>query len=710
MQTKFKLISVQSRKGGVGKTTVAYNVARHYLNAKDENGKRVNVVLLIDLDVFGTNLVEATDFHEWFKDRHVVNYPAEAVRDKIMDSRGKSLNLIELYHDHFGNDGIIPEFRFVNSEKYPGNHLILINEKVNLIGSSNHIIDKNEKPLEIKPSILYDPIAGYWFMRFVFELVDRFIQCVGDLNNDDNAGNKLAAIVVFDNQPGHIGFAPIMEEIMLDLGPEISKFIFVSTNHMSDLNETFTDVSELHKSLLRRINQCIQINEQNQSTEMSHPFVKRLSEYISYHKTEENVKKEEGIRKSFASCMSNYDYYKGIITNKGETKDLGPWTYLGLVLNKVYREIYTRDHEFSIYPLLKDNDILCQLISRTEAVNYIDIAVKQIYNHMVIDNEMLEWPYLQLQKFQPIKNISKITYFYDPETKFKPGYVDKSLHKRDPIDTYNYVMRVFYRTANRYMIIDRKLRLNRAAPIARVIPEYWWLSGAFNQWVVAVKKYYCPSLSYEWSLGVDSIGATNTLKHLRERDSQIKYDPSDSLLQIGFRTLIFVLFDRFTLTGDDRQALLSMLADTNEVLRFLGEKIDYDNLAKLKTYTDILRTLEAFNNLEESATNHAQFLEEILGILIRFVFCEKYLERYRKLIYLVLRDFNSARGYESEKGKNSLFLSSAYLIDGENFFFKQLINDDRMSGILDKYEKTPPTNWEMIGFESVISYLESEWS
>lgn len=47
--TRFKIISVESRKGGVGKTTAALNLADLLL----EKGFRV---LLLDLDITGTSI------------------------------------------------------------------------------------------------------------------------------------------------------------------------------------------------------------------------------------------------------------------------------------------------------------------------------------------------------------------------------------------------------------------------------------------------------------------------------------------------------------------------------------------------------------------------------------------------------------------------------------------------------------------------------
>ena len=53
----FKIISVESRKGGVGKTTAALNLADLVL----EKGYKV---LLLDLDITGTSISHLTDIKQ----------------------------------------------------------------------------------------------------------------------------------------------------------------------------------------------------------------------------------------------------------------------------------------------------------------------------------------------------------------------------------------------------------------------------------------------------------------------------------------------------------------------------------------------------------------------------------------------------------------------------------------------------------------------
>ena len=83
----FKMYSIESRKGGVGKTTIALNLAKVILDREEP-------VLLLDCDITGTSISEpALNSPLWNNETNV-----------IKDTEDKPINLLGyfLYHSsHF---------------------------------------------------------------------------------------------------------------------------------------------------------------------------------------------------------------------------------------------------------------------------------------------------------------------------------------------------------------------------------------------------------------------------------------------------------------------------------------------------------------------------------------------------------------------------------------------------------------------------------
>jgi cellulose biosynthesis protein BcsQ len=65
MVTKNLIISVELRKGGVGKTTAALTLAKIYLDKKYR-------VLFLDLDLTGTNIIDQIGKLYWEKSSHIL--------------------------------------------------------------------------------------------------------------------------------------------------------------------------------------------------------------------------------------------------------------------------------------------------------------------------------------------------------------------------------------------------------------------------------------------------------------------------------------------------------------------------------------------------------------------------------------------------------------------------------------------------------------
>jgi len=239
MMNNCLIISVESRKGGVGKTTAALNLARILLE------KKKHAVLFLDVDITGTNAVDFLDSPFWKETCHGVHNAASKPSD--------SVNLLELFERSFMIGRSVP--RFFNKKKAKevqpdDNSLLLIPGKINIIGSQIYDLSgspkkgsdkKNSSDLICRPSILFDELHAFWFIEFLQNLCKDFLETI----RKDNSGRPVAVII--DNSPGYVGIAPAVQEWLTDLGPDKGKFLFVSSLDMQDLRSCFRGIHNLHQ-------------------------------------------------------------------------------------------------------------------------------------------------------------------------------------------------------------------------------------------------------------------------------------------------------------------------------------------------------------------------------------------------------------------------------------------------------------------------------
>ena len=99
MDKDYVVISVQSQKGGVGKTTVALNLARMLQKSNKYE------VLLIDLDVAGTNAHEAIKSKLWKE----IAFPVEFRSPINIDGKNsirKLTNIVEMFDYYMAGEGV----------------------------------------------------------------------------------------------------------------------------------------------------------------------------------------------------------------------------------------------------------------------------------------------------------------------------------------------------------------------------------------------------------------------------------------------------------------------------------------------------------------------------------------------------------------------------------------------------------------------------
>ena len=195
-------ISIESRKGGVGKTTTALALAEVLL----EEGFQV---LMIDMDIVGTT-IDSTFINAYNANIHEVKLS------------GKPVNLVRLFKELYMAGMNVPAFAMEEEKKE--NAFSFSFGKCNFIGSN--IYEKNGVvPLE-DPRILYDAYHAYWLLEFVKVISKSFADAA-------RIDDKVA--VILDNSPGFSSIENGIHDYITDLGPSMGKILLVSTIDPQDI-------------------------------------------------------------------------------------------------------------------------------------------------------------------------------------------------------------------------------------------------------------------------------------------------------------------------------------------------------------------------------------------------------------------------------------------------------------------------------------------
>lgn len=210
----YKIYSVESRKGGVGKTTVALNLAKTLI------GKGYDV-LLIDCDITGTPISEAAKHSPFWKDCITV----------ATDNEGVSQNLIGYYERFFLNGHRVSE-EFVKSLAYK-------RDMIHLVGSE---IYDDEGNLIIDPRNLMDDMHSYWFLDMIKDISKKFSEI---------AESEQVAVVL-DNSPGYVGIGRSLREWLTSLGPDKAHFVLVSSLDEQDIDSTISSATEIQRMMMEK--------------------------------------------------------------------------------------------------------------------------------------------------------------------------------------------------------------------------------------------------------------------------------------------------------------------------------------------------------------------------------------------------------------------------------------------------------------------------
>jgi len=395
MRNNCMIISVESRKGGVGKTTAALNLARILLE------KRGHAVLFLDVDITGTNATDCIDSPFWKDSCYPVRNPAKGKPD--------AANLLAIFERQFMPGLGIPRFVKEGVRKGRKDHhtLAFALDKINVIGSQIYDLDASPAEESIdtcicKPSILFDELHAFWFIEFLQKICEAFIDVIRD-----NESDRAVAVVV-DNSPGYVGIAPAVQEWLTDLGPERGKFLTISSLDKQDLLSCGHAVHNLHQLYARKwrasrkfVDATAPEREAGEELQLSRNeegFFLRLAEVTSLpHVSNETSGLKSGLN------ADELLFYRVDDAELGGAYLNQPEGYQGLVINRVpslvKRGVYAYDTE-KVYSFMhQKGSNLVQCLLGDNARRYAD--------WMVSYDEYIEYQFLQPMISRRVGRISR---------------------------------------------------------------------------------------------------------------------------------------------------------------------------------------------------------------------------------------------------------------------------------------------------------------
>ena len=296
----FKLYSIESRKGGVGKTTIAMNLGKQLLKS--------GPVLLLDCDITGTSISDPASNSVYWKDEaNVLKY-----------EDGTPYNLLGYFLDTYvKGGGVIEDFTKEG---------MLQERKINVIGSqlyaptSRSIADTR---------VLMDEIHSFWLMEFVNQLISVFEKKFED---------KEVHIIV-DNSPGYVGFCQALHQTMLRLGPSRAKYLMVSSIDEQDLKSSIYACSEISNQINDRIKIAQYYKSQIENQQTSADVVVMISE-------------DADLKRFYFNLMEDSRLLDSYTEKQFTEKD-----YLAIVLNKVPRSLDEDNFNYHFENVLKPDEM-----------------------------------------------------------------------------------------------------------------------------------------------------------------------------------------------------------------------------------------------------------------------------------------------------------------------------------------------------------------
>lgn len=324
----FKIYSVESRKGGVGKTTIALNLGKQLLSK--------GPVLMLDCDITGTSISDPASNSIYWKDDANV----------LKDPNGQPYNILGYFLDKFirGNGNMND---FINSD-------MLQERKINVIGSQLYA---STLRAIADTRLLMDEIHSYWLVVFVRSIIEAF----------ENYYSGKTVHVIVDNSPGYVGFCQALHNYMLKLGPETAKFLMVSSIDEQDLKSCIYACREIRDMIDTRLSAVVYYKRQLEGQSSDPNFERELIA-------------DSELKKFYFSLMDDKQMMESYSNARLTEKN-----YLALVLNKVPRSLYDDNFDYNFENVIPQEDMhLFKSItsaneSEPQTIIYYDEAISYQY-------------------------------------------------------------------------------------------------------------------------------------------------------------------------------------------------------------------------------------------------------------------------------------------------------------------------------------------
>lgn len=296
----FKLYSIESRKGGVGKTTIAMNLGKQLLKS--------GPVLLLDCDITGTSISDPASNSVYWKDDANV----------LKNEDGTPLNLLGYFLDRYvKGGGVIEDFTKEG---------ILQERKINVIGSQ--LYTPTARSIA-DTRVLMDEIHSFWLMELVNQLIFAF----------EKKFEEKEVHVIVDNSPGYVGFCQALHQTMLRLGPTRAKYLMVSSIDEQDLKSSIYACSEISNQIKDRIKVAQYYRAQIENQQASEEVMDMLNA-------------DTDLKRFYFGLMEDRHLLESYTEKHFSEKD-----YLAIVLNKVPKSLDEDNFSYHFENVLEPSEM-----------------------------------------------------------------------------------------------------------------------------------------------------------------------------------------------------------------------------------------------------------------------------------------------------------------------------------------------------------------
>lgn len=274
----YEVYSVESRKGGVGKTTIALNLAKALIRKGYD-------VLLVDCDITGTPITDAALHSPFWK---------ENVKAFFLNE--KPCNLIKFFKETYLPGGGLDKTIIDKFEYQEG--------LIHLLGSELY---DDEGLVIIDPRYLMDDLHSFWFVELIKDLADVF-------ENKSGKNNKKA--IILDNSPGYVGIGKSVRDWLSSVGPDYAHYVLVSSLDEQDVESTISSALDIQR---QTSDKWVVASEYEKIKKGDAPF-DTIKEIITRNQAAAN----------FYYTLVDGDSYMSSLEKEPELKD-----YVSMIVNKV---------------------------------------------------------------------------------------------------------------------------------------------------------------------------------------------------------------------------------------------------------------------------------------------------------------------------------------------------------------------------------------